>query len=131
MKDHNNPPGLATPAGFSHVVRTNRKTTLVVAGQVAYDAQGQIVGAEDFEQQVRQVYSNIRTALRQNAADMVDLVKTTIFVRDLTPEKIAVIRAVRKEFLSDEALPASTLVGVQALAKPQLMLEIEAVAMVD
>lgn len=131
MKVHNNPPGLAQPAGFSHVVKTTRKTTLLVSGQVAYDAQGQIVGAEDFEQQARQVYSNIRTALQHNQANMADLVKTTIFVRDLTSEKIAIIRSVRKEFLSEEALPASTLVGVQALAKPQIMLEIEAVAMVD
>lgn len=131
MNSYQNPSELAPPAGFSHVVKSSRRTTLHVAGQVAYDTQGRIVGVGDFAQQVRQVYTNIRTALRHCGADMEDLVKTTIFVRDLTAEKIATIRAVRKEFLADHALPASTLIGVQALAKPELMLEVEAVAMID
>lgn len=131
MINHENPPGLAKPAGFSHVVKSSKRTTLHVAGQVAYNAEGQIVGEGDFALQVRQVYTNIRTALNHCGANMTDLVKTTIFVRDLTAEKIAIIRSVRKDFLSEAALPASTLIGVQALAKPEIMLEIEAVAMVD
>lgn len=126
-----NPPGLAKPGGFTHIVRSTGNAVLHVAGQVAYDSEGNIVGVGDLAAQVEQVYRNIDTALAAFGASLKDVVKTTIFLRDLTPEKIATIRRVRAGFLSETEPPASTLIGVQALAKPELMLEVEAVAILD
>lgn len=131
MNEYIDPAALAKPNGFSHVVKSSRRTTVLVSGQVAYDADGRIVGVGDLAAQVEQVYRNIETALAACGAGMKDVVKTTLFVRDLTPEKIVVIRRVRAAFLSEDHPPASTLVGVQALAKPELMLEVEAIAMID
>ncbi len=130
MNTFHNPPGLFKPSGFNHIVTSTRRKTVIIAGQVAYDAQGRIMGANDLATQVEQVYRNIGTALVAAGATFPDLVKTTLFVRDMTPEKIKVIREVRSRFLASEP-PASTMVGVQALAHPDLMLEVEAVAMID
>ncbi len=123
-----NPPGLATPAGFSHVGTCRADTLVFVSGQVAYDAEGRIVGEGDLEAQTRQVFHNLGTALQAAGAGFGDIVKLTFFVRDLDAESIAVIRRVRREFLSAEQPPASTMVGVAALAKPALRLEVEAYA---
>lgn len=128
MNEFCNPPSLSRPNGFTHVVKSTGSAVLHVSGQVAYDVEGRIVGVGDLAAQVEQVYRNIEAALAAQGAGMRDVVKTTLFVRDMTPEKIAVIRRVRATFLSEEHPPASTMVGVQALAKPELMLEVEAVA---
>ncbi|MGD9943501.1 MAG: RidA family protein [Burkholderiaceae bacterium] len=130
MNTFQNPPGLAKPSGFSHVATSTRRKTVIVAGQVAYDEQGRVVGVDDLAAQVEQVYRNIGIALAASGASFADVVKTTLFVRDMTPEKIKVIRDVRSRFLAPEP-PASTMVGVQALARPELMLEVEAIAMID
>ncbi|RZS84942.1 RidA family protein [Pigmentiphaga kullae] len=131
MNEHLNPEGLAAPSGFCHVVRSRAATTILVAGQVAYDEQGNIVGENDLATQVDQVYRNLERALAACGATFADVVKTTLFVKDMTPEKIAVIRQVRARYLTPDRLPASTMIGVQALAKPALMLEVEATAMLD
>ncbi len=130
MNTFQNPDGLFVPSGFSHVVTSTRRKTVIIAGQVAYNEKGQVVGVDDLAAQVEQVYRNLGTALAAGGARFTDVVKTTLFVCDMTPEKIRVIRAVRERFLANEP-PASTMVGVQALARPELMLEVEAVAMID
>lgn len=126
-----NPPGLAVPNGFSHVARTTGRTTLSVSGQVAYDSEGGIVGVGDLAAQTDQVYRNIQTALAAHGATMNDIVKTTLFVRDLSPDKAIVIRRVRAAYISSDKPPASTMVGVSSLAKPELLLEVEATAVID
>lgn len=130
MNTFQNPPGLAHPSGFSHVAISTGRKTIMISGQVAYNADGQVVGADDLATQVAQVYSNIQTALAACGASFSDLVKTTLYVRDMTPEKIKVIRDVRARFLAAEP-PASTMVGIQALARPELMLEVDAVAVIE
>jgi enamine deaminase RidA (YjgF/YER057c/UK114 family) len=129
--EFSNPPGLARPNGFSHVARSTGRTTLRVSGQVAYDPEGNIVGVGDLALQVEQVYRNIQVALAAHGAAMSDIVKTTLFVRDLSPEKAVIIRRVRAGFISADQPPASTMVGVQSLAKPELLLEVEATAVLD
>lgn len=129
MNTFQNPDGLAIPSGFSHIAVSIPGKTITVSGQVAYDDQGQVVGVDDLGAQVEQVYHNIGVALAAGGATFADVVKTTLFVRDMTPEKIKIIREVRARFLSAEP-PASTMVGVQALARPELLLEVEAVAIV-
>lgn len=130
MNLHLNPDTLARPNGFVHVVRSSGRDTVLVSGQVAYDAEGAIVGRGDLALQSRQVYENLRKALAAVGATMDDLVKTTLFVRDLDPEKARIVRTARAPFLAPDRLPASTMVGVSSLAHPDLLLEVEAIAMV-
>jgi enamine deaminase RidA (YjgF/YER057c/UK114 family) len=126
-----NPPGMSSPKGFAHVVTSTHRTTIHVSGQVAYDAGGAVVGVGDLAVQTRQVYDNIRKALAAAGASMSDVVKTVLFVRDLSPDKAAVIREVRQQFFGPGETPASTMVGVSSLARPELLLEVEAIAMRD
>jgi enamine deaminase RidA (YjgF/YER057c/UK114 family) len=131
MNRFQQPATLARPNGFSHTARTTGRTTIHVAGQVAYDASGAVVGEGDLAAQTRQVYRNIALALEAEGASMADLVKTVLFVRDLDPDKARTIREARAAFLHEDAWPASTMVGVASLARPELLLEVEAVAVLD
>jgi enamine deaminase RidA (YjgF/YER057c/UK114 family) len=131
-KEHKNPAGLHTPRGYSHVVSVTGGRTLYVAGQVAYDAKGEIVGKGDLRAQARQVFENLRLALAGGGATFKDVVKFNTYVVNFKAEDLAALREVRGEVLKDlTAPPASTLVGVQALANPDFLIEIEAVAVVD
>jgi len=91
---------------------------------------GNTVGVGDLGAQTRQVMENLRTALSAAGASLDDVVKITTFVVDYKPEDRAVISQVRGQFLRADQPPASTLVGVQALAHPDFMIEIEATAVV-
>jgi enamine deaminase RidA (YjgF/YER057c/UK114 family) len=122
-----NPPALARPNGFSHLTITGQM--IFISGQVSYDSAGNIVGAGDLAAQTRQVLVNLRTALEAAGSDFEHVLKFNFFVRNLSEAAVATIRQVRKEFLSESALPASTLVGVAALAKPELLLEVEVCAL--
>jgi enamine deaminase RidA (YjgF/YER057c/UK114 family) len=124
------PVGLSKPRGYSHVVSA-RGTQVFIAGQVAFDAEGRVVGAGDLRTQTEQVFKNLQHALAAAGARIEDLVKTTIFVVDYKPADRAVIAEVRSRFYGNAEPPASTLVGVQALVVPELMIEIEAIAVID
>src|ERR1700712_1272795 len=78
-----NPPGLAKPAGYAHVVETRGGHTLYISGQVAFAPDGKIVGEGDFAAQTRQVFENLRTALGAANATLDDIVKITVFVTDV------------------------------------------------
>ena len=99
--------------------------TLYVSGLVATDEQGNIVGAGDVVEQTRQIFRNLRRILETAGATPSDVAKLTIFMRDVDQRPL--INPVRQEFFGAHR-PASTLVGVSALVRPELMLEIEAVA---
>jgi enamine deaminase RidA (YjgF/YER057c/UK114 family) len=121
-----NPSGLVKPAGYTHVVVSADQRTVYIAGQVANDSTGQIVGIGDFRVQAEQVYRNLRRAVESVGGTMADLVKTTTFVRDVS--QIGVLREVRTRHLDATRPPANTLIPVPVLARPELLLEIEAVA---
>ncbi len=121
-----NPPGLSTPTGYTHVVIAPDYQTVYVAGQVAYDSAGRIVGAGDFRAQVEQVFGNLDRALSSVGATFADVVKTTTYVTDMT--QLAAIREIRSRYLHPTRPPASTLVQVAGLVRPELLIEIEAVA---
>lgn len=127
---HLQPAGLAQPRGYSHVVSA-RGTQVYIAGQVAFDADGRVVGAGDLRAQTEQVFANLQRALEAAGARLTDLVKTTIFVVGYKPEHRAVIADVRSRFYGGAQPPASTLVGVQALVMPELLIEVEAIAVVE
>lgn len=126
-----NPESLFNPGGFTHVVSGNGGRFVFVSGQVALDEKGQIVGRGDLSLQTTQVFENLKMALSAIGAKFSDVVKLTIFVADYKPEQLRVIGEVRKEYLPVKSTPASTLIGVQTLALQDLLIEIEAIAVID
>ena len=121
-----NPSGLSTPTGYTHVVDTSGAVrTIYVAGQVALDATGALVGAGDMRTQAEQVFRNLEAALVAVGATFANVVKMNTYVTDISGTPA--IREVRSRYLASH-LPASTLVQVAALARPDLLVEIEAVA---
>ncbi len=125
-----NPTGLRNASkSYSQVVVATGIRTVYVSGQVALDSTGQIVGKGDFRAQVRRVYENLQIALKAAGATWADVVKTTTFVVNTNPEKIGVVRDVRNQFyVGLTNPPASTYIGVQGLYDPEILVEIEAIA---
>lgn|SRR5215471_5440880 len=121
-----NPSGLAKPNGFSHVVEVPAGPTLYVAGQVARDQDGHVVGRGDMRAQAEQVFKNIRTALEACGATLADVVQLTCYLRDMS--QLAAYREVRERVLGSNPRPASTLVGVSALSSEDFLLEVDVVA---
>lgn len=120
-----NPSGLTKPSGYTHVVVAADGRTVHIAGQVAFDSTGAVVGAGDFRAQADRVYSNLRVALASVGATFSDVVKTTTFITDLA--NAAAIREIRGKYLDPARPPANSLLVVASLARPDLLLEIEAV----
>jgi 2-iminobutanoate/2-iminopropanoate deaminase len=125
-----NPAGLVRPTGYSHVVATRGGKQVFVSGQVALDAEGNLVGKGDLKTQAEMVFENLRVALAAAGAAPQDVVKLNTYVVGYKPSQLAVLREVRSRAFGDTALPAITLVGVQALAREGLLVEIEAIAVV-
>jgi len=125
-----NPDGLNKPAGYTHVVVAEARKLVYVSGQVAWDANGEIVGKGDLRAQVTKALENLKIALAAAGATTEDLIKVNYYVVNLKPDQVPIIRDVRTKYFSAEHPPASTLVGVTALAREDFMIEIEAVAVV-
>jgi enamine deaminase RidA (YjgF/YER057c/UK114 family) len=100
---------------------------LFVSGQVPLDADGSVVGVGDMGEQARQAFRNLGTVLEAAGASFADVVKLTYFVRDV--DAVAAIRAARDAFVDTADPPASTLVEVSRLFLPEILIEIEAVAL--
>jgi enamine deaminase RidA (YjgF/YER057c/UK114 family) len=129
--DHFRPEGLVHNASFSQVVAATGTRTVYTAGQVSIDERGAVVGAGDLAAQTAQAMRNVGLALAAAGAGYADIVKITTYVVNYQPEHRAVIGSARAPFFSSGTPPASTLVGVSALAVPDWLVEIEAVAVVD
>jgi reactive intermediate/imine deaminase len=123
-----NPPTLSTPTGYTHVVEVaGPAKTVYIAGQIAFDKEGKIVGAGDMAAQAEQVFKNLQAALETAGAKFSDVVKMNTDITDMA--KAPAVREVRARYFG-QSTPASTLVQVVALARPELMLEIEVIAVV-
>jgi len=125
-----NPPGLSKPNGFTQVVVAPPGKLVYVSGQVSVNASGDVVGKGDLRAQVTQAMENLKTALTAAGATMKDLIKVNYYVVNMKQDQVPVIREIRAKYLPAEHPPASTLVGVTALAREEYMIEIEAVAAV-
>jgi 2-iminobutanoate/2-iminopropanoate deaminase len=112
---------------YSHVVVVEAKKTIFVSGQLARDAKGEVVGKGDMRAQIRQTGENIKAALAAAGATLDDVVKTNTYVTDI--EEFFRHTDVRREYFG--ALPTSTTVEVRKLAHPDLLVEIEVIAMVS
>lgn len=112
--------------GFSQAWRVDGAQTVVfLAGQVPLGADGQLVGEGDFDAQARQTFENLRTVLEQAGAGFDSIVKVTVYLTDIS--RLAEYRRVKAEFITDPQ-PASTALQVPALAQPEIMIEVEAIA---
>ncbi|HVN84488.1 MAG TPA: RidA family protein [Candidatus Binatia bacterium] len=123
-----NPPTMAKPTGYSYAVKKTG-TPLYISGQVALDGQGKLVGDADAAAQVEQVFQNLRTVVEAAGGTMDDVVKLNIYVTDAAYRPA--VAAARQRYFKEGQYPASTYVVITALAAPQLLVEIEAVALID
>jgi len=112
--------------GYSHAAKAGN--TLYIAGQVAQDVDGKLVGKGDFESQVRQVYANLKNILEEAGGSLNHIVKMTTFLTHYN--YIETYRSVRNEHFP-EPCPPNTLLIVESLALPDYMIEVEAVAVLD
>ena len=126
--DYPRPQGLLHNPSFSQVVVAAGLRTIYTAGQVAIDEHGALVGPGDLAAQTEQAMRNVGLALAAAGASFADVVKITTYVVNYRPEYRAVIGKARAPFFAGRTPPASTLLGVSALALTEWLVEIEAVA---
>jgi enamine deaminase RidA (YjgF/YER057c/UK114 family) len=128
-KQYLNPKEMGTPRFYSHAVTAEGGGKLVyISGQVSWDASGNVVGKGDMRAQSEQVFANVTAALKVAGAGWDDVVKMNGYMVGMHAERVNAYREVRQRFLKAGALPASTLVGVERLVDPELLLEVEVVA---
>ena len=124
-----NPDGLFKPSTFSQIAVTEGDKIVYISGQTARDPTSKIVAVGDVKGQAEKVFANLRTAIESVGGSMADIAKITTFVVNLQPDDRAWIgEMVKKHFPKP---PAHTLVGIPALATPELLIEIEATAVLD
>ncbi len=112
--------------GYSHVAKVG--STVYLAGQIALDPAGALVGAGDIEAQAQQVYANLQAILEELGGSLKDIVKMTTYLTDRS--HLGAFRRVRNRFFSDP-FPPNTLLFISGLAQPGYLIEIEAVAVLD
>lgn len=125
-----NPPELMAPMGYSHVTRVTGGTTIYVAGQGAYTADHELVGPGDHYAQSKQAFTNVVHALAAAGATFADVVKATYLVVDLTQAALEAFARAMTEVIGDVEPPAATLIGVEALGYPEMLVEFEVIAVI-
>jgi enamine deaminase RidA (YjgF/YER057c/UK114 family) len=129
--DRLNPPTLfdARLLAYSQVMKSTGGTFIQIAGQAALDRNLALVGEGDFAAQARQCFENLGHALDAAGAMPADVNSIRIYVVDMRPDYVPVLKQALEEFFG-EALPPGTLVGVASLSMPGLLIEVEATAVV-
>jgi enamine deaminase RidA (YjgF/YER057c/UK114 family) len=126
-----NPSNLHRPRGYTHAVVVDGSRLVFIAGQVAFDKEGNLVGKGDLRAQTEKALDNLVAALAAAGATPADVVKVNTYVVNYRPADYPIIREARARIFDGQNPPASTLIGVQALAVEELLIEIEAIAMVE
>ena len=114
--------------GYAQAVKVG--DTIYLSGQVSHDDKGNIIGLRDMEAQMRQAYINIQKVLAQYGATMNNIVEEMLFVTDMDTAFAAATKC-RREIFSGTPIVASTIVQIQRLAFPELMIEIRCVAKLE
>jgi len=127
-----NPTEVHKPFGYSHVGEVTGGKLVYIAGQVALDAAGNLVGKDDVAAQVRQVFANLNAALAAAGASFQDVIKLNYYCADAVDLAVHMptIREIRDNYVNTAAPPASTFVVVSRLVRPEWLIEVEAVAAV-
>ena len=124
-----NPDGLYQPPTYSHLAVARGSRIVFISGQVGFDSDGRLVGDDHFSQ-AEQAFRNLVTAVEAAGGSMQDIAKITIYVVGHHPELLERLMGARAAAFGEHK-PASTYVGVEALARPGLLVEVEAVAVLD
>lgn len=129
-KEIRSPRLFSPPRGgaFSQAIEAPAGRTVYVSGMVSMDREGNVVGEGDVALQTETVLENVKAALEEAGGSMRDIVKVTVFIRDMG--HYDEIHAVRRRYF-EEPYPASSMVQVSALIDPRLLVEIEAVAVIE
>jgi enamine deaminase RidA (YjgF/YER057c/UK114 family) len=120
------PVGMAQGTGYSHAVVAQGGRVVAIAGQVAMDENGDLVGPGDPSAQAERVYQNLALALAAAGATFNDVIKFGVFVTDIAI--LPSLREVRDRYIDVERPPASIAVEVRALFRPGYMIEVDALA---
>ncbi len=126
-----NPPGMKPLGMYTQVTVAQGGGIVFISGQVSADANGKVVGAGDIEAQAVQVFENLKLALGGIGATFEDVIKLTIYIVGFTQERRKAVMDVRGRYISHKNPPAATMVGVDHLVEPELLVEIEAVVAID
>ena len=132
-KEYVNPNSLfpSLPHGFSQVVVASGRKMLFISGQTAWDARKNIVGGDSVLEQARQAFRNLETAIEATGGTLKDVVALRIYIVNYQAESATAVGTALREFFSAQNPPASTWIGVSALAVPEFLIEIEATAVLD
>jgi 2-iminobutanoate/2-iminopropanoate deaminase len=132
-KEYVNPNSLFSSLshGFSQVVIASGKKMVFISGQTAWDARKKIVGGDNVLEQARQALRNLQAAVEATGGTLKDVVALRIYIVDYQAENGTAVGTALREFFSPENPPASTWIGVSALAVPEFLIEIEATAVLD
>jgi enamine deaminase RidA (YjgF/YER057c/UK114 family) len=126
-----NSPDLSAPPGYSHVAETSGGKLVYIAGQVALKPSGGLAGPGDFPAQVEQVFANLKTAVEAAGGSLCHIIKLNYYCVDsVDSAQFSALREIRDRYVNTQNPPASTLVVVLRLARPEWLVEIEAVAAV-
>lgn len=127
-----NPDGLfnSKQYGFSQIVVAQGNRTVYFSGQVAWDAEQNIIGEGDLRAQVWQALQNVQTAVSVAGGTMADIVALRIYILHNWMDKTAPISEGLKAFFPEDQPPTATWIGVQSLARPELLIEIEGTAVI-
>jgi reactive intermediate/imine deaminase len=125
-----NPETVSTPRSYSHaaIIDLGNCKMVIMSGQVALDAKGNLVGANDIAKQTEQVFRNIKSIIEAAGGKLDHVVKLSYFTTDVS--RIADIRTIRDQFITSKTKPASTLVQVNKLFREDILIEIEATAVI-
>ena len=121
-----NPKTMPKPYGYSQVVEVRGGRTVYVSGQVPLDENNELVGPGDFTAQARQTFENVRRALEAVGLTFDDVIKVQMYLTDIG--NLLALRDVRDEFVNTAQPPASTTVQVAALFRPEVLFELDVIA---
>src|ERR1041385_8491446 len=132
-KEYVNPNNLfpSLPHWFSQVVVASGRTMVFISGQTAWDVRKNIVGGDSVLEQARQALRNLETAIQAAGGTLKDIVALRIYIVNYQAESATAVGTALREFFSPQNPPASTWIGVSALAVSEFLIEIEATAVLD
>ena len=129
-REHINPAGLWNAPSYTQVITTQGGTLVHIAGQPAYDQGGNVVSPGDLGAQIEKALANVEVALKAAGAQWSDVVKMISYVVDYRPEHRALLGRIRDKFYTGTP-PTTTLIGVQSLAQPGVLYEVDVTAVIE